>query len=330
MPAARFPRASRESVNQAVLTDVWSQWLLHTRHADDSEYQRAVHSLVRELADRVLDGARLSPGLSMVDVGSGDGLLAFRAIERVGATLSVRLADISLPLLRHAEARATELGVSNQCSFIECSADNLEPIADASTDVVTTRAVLAYVADKAAAFREFHRILRPGGRISIAEPILQDEAFYACALRRRVDDAAMRPSPDPFLALLHRWKAAQYPDTEEGRAKSPIANYGERDLLNLARASGFVESHLELHIDDRPSLISSWEIFLGVSPHPLAPPLKVILAEQFTAEERQLFERLVRPTVESGKNITTERIAYLTAAKPADSRMARPFEARRA
>lgn len=46
------------------------------------------------------------------------------------------------------------------------------------------------------------------------------------------------------------------------------------------------------------------------------PPLKQILAEQFTPDERQLFEQMVRPTVESGNNVTTERSVYLQAQRP--------------
>ncbi|MHB8723679.1 MAG: methyltransferase domain-containing protein [Steroidobacteraceae bacterium] len=102
-------------------------------------------------------------------------------------------------------------------------------IADGSVDVVATRAVLAYVADKKAALGEFLRILKPGGRLSIAEPILQDDAFHARALRKRIEDPSQ--PVDRFLTLLHRWKAAQFPDTEETFAKSPIVNYSERDLL---------------------------------------------------------------------------------------------------
>lgn len=66
-------------------------------------------------------------------------------------------------------------------------------------------------------------------------------------------------------------------------------------------------------IDVVPSLITSWNVFLASSPHPWAPSLTQILAEQFTAAERQLFEQMVRPTVESGTNITTERSTYLQA-----------------
>jgi arsenite methyltransferase len=297
-------------------SDVWSEWLLHRRHADDAAYARVVRTVVERIADRVLDAANLSAGMSLADIGAGEGLLAFKAIERIGPSLRVTMTDISAPLLRHAEANSVERNVRSQCTFLECSAEKLFGIADSTLDVVATRAALAYVPGKSAALREFHRVLKPGGRLSIAEPILQDEAFFARALRKRVD---VQPagSEDRFLTLLHRWKAAQFPDTEELCSASPITNYSERDLLNIVRGSGFAEIHLELHIDVAPSLITSWEVFLNSSPHPWAPPLSLILAEKFTPDERQFFEQIVRPTVEAGQNYSTERIAYLSAAKPA-------------
>jgi arsenite methyltransferase len=298
------------------VTDAWSEWLLHRRHADDPAYQRVVHDVVGRLADRVLDDANLSPGMILADVGAGEGLLAFRAIERVGPMLEVVLTDISATMLRHAEALAVQRGVRSQCRFLECSADNLTDLADSSVDIVATRAVLAYVADKSTALREFHRVLKPGGRISVAEPILQDEAFFARALRQRLEAQGPR-SPDRFLTLMHRWKAAQFPDTEEQCAKSPIVNYSERDLLNFVHGAGFTDIHLQLNIDVTPSPITSWDVFLGSSPHPWAPSLSQILAAQFTAEEKLFFEQIMRPMVESGKNLTTDRIVYLNAKRPA-------------
>ena len=273
-----------------------------------------VQAVVEGYADRVLDGAQLAVGMTLVDVGAGEGLVAFRAIDRIGPSLRVTLTDVSAPMLRYAESVALQRNVRPQCTFLECTADNLKGIADASVDVVATRAVLAYVADKKAALGEFFRILKPGGRLSIAEPILQDDAFYARALRKRVEDQSH--PVDRFLTLLHRWKAAQFPDTAEACAKSPIANYSERDLLNMVRTAGFAQIHLQLHMDVVPSLIKSWDVFLGSSPHPWAPSLKQILAEQFTPDECQLFEQMVRPTVESGSNITTERSVYLQAQTP--------------
>ena len=175
--------------------------------------------------------------------------------------------------------------------------------------------MLAYVADKKAALRECFRILKPGGRLSIAEPILQDDAFYARALRARVEDAS-RPA-DRFVILLHRWKAAQFPDTDRPCGQPDRQLFRARFAEPGPRV-GFAEVHLQLHIDVAPSLITSWEIFLGTSPHPWAPSLKQIMQERFSPEERQFFEHMVRPTVESGRNMNTERAVYLQAQKPAD------------
>ncbi len=229
-------------------SDVWSEWLLHRRHGDDPTLAHAVRCDVERYADRVLDQAQLTAGMTLVDIGAGEGLIAFRAIERIGPSLRVLLTDISAALLHHAEALAVERGVRAQCTFLCCPADQLTEIPDASVDVVATRAVLAYVADKPAALREFHRILKPGARISLAEPILQDDALMASALRSMIE-ARGTLSQDRFLPLLHRWKAAQYSDTPERIAKSPIANYSERNLFDFVRTCGFTEIHLELHLD---------------------------------------------------------------------------------
>jgi arsenite methyltransferase len=296
-------------------SDVWSEWLLHRRHGDDPTFAAQVRNEVGSYADRILDAAKLAPGMKLADIGAGEGVVAFRAIERIGPTLSVLLTDVSAPMIRHAAQNALKRRVHSQCAFLHCPAEKLDGIADASVDVVTTRAVLAYVSDKSAALREFRRILKPGGRLSIAEPVLQDDAFGATALRMLIDNKTAKPL-DRFLPLLHRWKAAQYPDTHEKIAKNPIANYSERNLFEFVRVAGFVEIHLELHIDMRPSVIRSWEVFLHSSPHPWAPPPSVILAEQFSAEERQYFEQIMRPIVESPDAVTTSRIVYLNATRP--------------
>lgn len=295
--------------------DLWADWLLERRYGGDPAHEAAVKRVVATYADRVIDHARLVSGMRFADVGCGEGLLTWRSFERFGPNLHAVLTDLSAPLLKLARENAAARGLAAACSFLECSADRLEPIATASLDAVMTRAAVAYVADKAAVFHEFHRILAPGGRIALAEPILQDEAFAVRALRERVEAATGLPQ-DRFLMLLHRWKAAQYPDTEEARARNPLVNFSERDLLAFVGDAGFVDVHVELHIDVTPALVTSWPVYLQTSPHPWAPSLGSILAERFTADERRFFEELVRPTVESGRNVDVERIAYVTARKP--------------
>lgn len=299
------------------MADVWSQWLLHRRHADDPQLHRAVRTVVDRYVERVLEGARLAVDETLVDVGTGEGLVAFRAIERVGETLRVWLTDVSEPMLQHARVQAVARGVEGQCSILCCAAEHLEGLCDASADAVTTRSVLAYVNDKVAALREFHRVLKPGGRISLAEPVFQDEAIAAQAIKAVIDSKPAE-GVSPLMVLLHRWQAAQFPDTPERIRACPIANYSERDLVRFAQNAGFVDVHLELHIDTGPSITRSWDAFIHSSPHPLAPPLSLIMAEQFTAAERELFERSMRPVIENPNAVSTTRIAYLTAGKPFD------------
>ncbi len=294
--------------------DVWSDWLLHRRHGDDPAFAKVVRAEVSRFVDRVLDAAQLAPGMRLADIGTGEGVIALRAIERIGPTLSAVLTDVSRAMLRHAESCALERRVHSQCTFLHCPADHLDGIEAASVDVVTTRAVLAYVEDKRAALDEFHRILKPGGRISIAEPILQDDAFMATALKMRLETEDPR-TKDRFLPLLHRWKSAQYPDSQQQISNNPLVNYSERNLFEFVRQAGFLDIHLELHIDLLPSVIRSWDVFLNSSPHPWAPAPGTILAEQFNPTEQQLFEAVMRPTIEAPDAVTISRNVYLNATK---------------
>ncbi|WP_395065189.1 class I SAM-dependent methyltransferase [Paraburkholderia silvatlantica] len=298
-----------------VIHDNWSTWILRQRHGDDRAREHDVRVEITKYADRVLDAVRLRPGMTLADIGTGDGLVGFRAIERAGASIRVVMTDISTPLLQHAEDTARSLGVSGQCAFVRGSAEQLEGIADEAVDAATMRAVLAYVEDKPAAMRELYRILKPGARFAIAEPILRDEALEVCMLKRLVDEGAFN-ADDPFFPLLLRCRAAQFPDTEEKLRSLPITNYGERDLVRYAMDAGFTDIHLELHIDVRTEDCLPWETFIRTSPHPLAPALEDVLETEFTHDERTYLEVRMRAIFESGKQFGAERIAYLTAKRP--------------
>lgn len=296
-------------------SDIWSDWLLGQRHGQDPEYQALVQKAVLRYAHRLLDGAQLAPGMTLVDLGSGEGLIPFEAIRRIGPSLQVVLSDISAPMLRHAREQAERLGVAAQCRFVQSPADDLRALDSGLADVLTSRSVLAYVADKKAALAECFRVLKPGGRLSIAEPVFQDDALAVCALKQKLD-AEAPGLRDPAQLMLHRWKSAQFPDTHEKIAADPLTQYNERTLLHFAQAAGFTDAHLELHIDQRPADFNRWETFLDMSPIPGKPTLRTILDTQFSADERSFFECSLRPAIESGKSQTLDRMAYLQARKP--------------
>jgi ubiquinone/menaquinone biosynthesis C-methylase UbiE len=299
--------------------DVWFGWLLDRRFGGDEEHKQTMLAAVEGYADRVLDGAQLAPGMTLADIGSGYGLIAFKAISRIGSSLRVILTDISPLLLRRAEQHATELGVRDQCVFIKSGADKLTGIADATVDVATTRASLAYVVDKGAALREFRRVLKPGGRISLAEPILQDYAFETVAMGNFLATVPANHPEYQFMRLQHRVKSAQYPSTEREILQTPMTSFSERDLVRFLREAGFVEIHLELHIDVGPTPVATWEGYLKSALHPWAPTVGQIMAERFSPDERTLYEKTMRPLIEARESIDVATIAYVTARKPAHS-----------
>jgi ubiquinone/menaquinone biosynthesis C-methylase UbiE len=152
--------------------DRWHRWLLDTRFGGDTAFrEKDLADFLYPVRDTVLDKARLRPGDTVLDVGTGDGLIAFGALERLGSSGHVIFSDISQDLLDHCRAAAAAEGLLNRCRFVLAPADSLASVADASADLVTTRSVLIYVKDKAAALREFYRVLTAGGRVSLFEPI---------------------------------------------------------------------------------------------------------------------------------------------------------------
>jgi len=152
--------------------DRWHRWLLDVRFGGDAAArEQDLTEFLYPVRDKVLDNANPQPVDTLLDVGTGDGLIAFGALQRLGPSGHVIFSDISQDLLDHCQAAAAAEGLLDRCRFVLTSADFLTEIADASVEVVTTRSVLIYVKDKAAALRKFYRVLRPGGRVSLFEPI---------------------------------------------------------------------------------------------------------------------------------------------------------------
>jgi hypothetical protein len=76
---------------------------------DNPAYAAVVQAAVAGYADRVLDAAQLRAGMTLADVGAGEGVIAFRSIDRIGPSLRCVLTDVSRPMPRYAEAAAARI-----------------------------------------------------------------------------------------------------------------------------------------------------------------------------------------------------------------------------
>jgi ubiquinone/menaquinone biosynthesis C-methylase UbiE len=293
--------------------DAWARWLLERRHgADPHELERVLRTLT-DVREHVLDHARIAAGEVVLDVGCGDGLIAFGALQRVGEQGRVIFSDISQDLLDHCRSLAESLGRLDQCTFVRASAEDLGVLADASVDAVTTRSVLIYMKDKPGALREFHRVLKPGGRLSIFEPI---NRFAYPEPPHRFMGYDVTPVQDLAMKLLAAYARAQ------SVCENTMLDFDERDLLRYAEGAGFVEVQGDLHLEVVPYAsarmvhpTSSWEAFWRSAPNPLAPTLEEALAQGLTPAEAERFVAHLRPLVEARRGIHRLATLYLWALK---------------
>jgi arsenite methyltransferase len=272
-----------------VQRDKWAEWLVARRFEGRSqeEIDEWADSLAR-VRERVLDRARLEKDDVVLDVGAGTGLLVFGALDRIGPDGSVVALDISVDCLEELLARCDDPRVA----YLVGSAEVL-PLPDESVDVVLTRSVLIYVREKAEAAREFNRVLRPGGRVSIFEPVNRRntqpwELFDFRDLEGRV-----------IADFRRRWP----PD-------HPMLDFDVGEMERWFAAAGFHDLAVET-CEDAHSMTPG-SVLHGVGA-PGCPSLVEAWREAFTPEE---VDRLVTTVEAAGPVRWKGTVLYLSGRKP--------------
>ncbi len=115
----------------------------------------------------------LSPGATVLDIGCGAGFDSFIAARQVGERGRVISVDMTPAMLEKAAAGAREAGIAN-IEFREGLAEAL-PAPDQSIDVVISNGVINLCPDKMVVMQEVNRVLKPGGRIQIADIVVHKE-----------------------------------------------------------------------------------------------------------------------------------------------------------
>jgi len=290
-------------------SDPWAAWLLKNRHGGSEENrQRAIEGL-RPVRDKVLENARISKGDTLLDVGTGDGLIGFGAMDKVGADGQIIFSDISQELLDVCKAYATEAGLLDRCEFIKANATDLSAVPSESIDVVTTRSVIIYVQKKQAAFDEFFRVLKKGGRVSIFEPIAKLSSEFVPR-----SDYYLGYDIRPVKELVEKVKVAH---KAQYGAQSTMSDFDERDLVKMLDKSGFdfIRMELEVTLGNAGMMSGNWEAFYNASPNPLVPTLREQVETALTSEEQERFIAHIKPLVESNTGRTAQCHAFVMAIK---------------
>lgn len=282
--------------------DKRAQWILKRRHGGDPEVLRYTLAALAPIRDRVLTGAALQLGQTVLDVGCGDGLIGFAAAEAVGRSGTVIFSDMSRDLLDQCRELATEQALLDRCRFVQAQASRLEGVDDNAVDAVVLRSVLIYEADKAAAFSEFLRVLRPGGHLSLFEPINRNSTFLGA-----LDTG---PAAELMARVMQVFEAIQPADSD------PMRNFDERDLLTFTEIAGFENIHLDLSIDVHRTPPMPWDKLVNIASNPLLPTLGEAMRQALTTDEIERLTAQLRPRIEQGGNIRRTATAYLSASRP--------------
>ena len=163
--------------------------------------------------ERLLEPADVRTGQIVGDLGCGPGFLSMQLLDKVGPTGRVHAFDVSADFVTRTRQKAKAGGISDRLTLHHLSSERL-PVEDATLDRIIAKNVMVYVDDPLETFREFRRILKPGGK---AHAIDSDFAMFA------IDPVP----PQDWRGLL---------DAASHTFRTP--NIG-RKLYGLAHAAGF-------------------------------------------------------------------------------------------
>ena len=157
-----FTSQAYAAANDEEATKAASAWL----------EEQSLHPFIREVAARSLERLAIAEGEAVLDLGCGTGVFLPGLAALVGPTGRVVGLDHAPAFLAQARERLAKAGLAESVELVEADAHHV-PFDDATFDAAHAERVFMHLQDPAGALRELQRVVRPGGRVVIAEIFAQ-------------------------------------------------------------------------------------------------------------------------------------------------------------
>jgi ubiquinone/menaquinone biosynthesis C-methylase UbiE len=243
----------------------------------------------------------------VVDLGAGTGLLALEARRRVKGSGYVVAVDVSADALSECRRQAE---AAENVAPLACVVGDVShiPLASKSVDVVMTRSVLIYLADKEAGVRELYRVLKPKGRASLFEPINEVSEQG----RNRVRASGFYDELQPEWGEIRTYYEAHKEDWW-----GTLVGWDERELIGWFEAAGFssVKVSYELISGVRARKPQKADVAAGIRgrPNPNTPSYEEVAREVLGDRADDYLERYAQFLVKGEGPRSTSASVYLVA-----------------
>jgi len=252
--------------------DNWTEWLKSTRfsYMSDAQKSQTINWLVN-VRDNILNIAQIMPMDTVLDIGTGNGLLAFGAYELISPSGKVIASDKFENCLEECKKFAHDSNIKD-IDFLQSDANNIN-LPENSVDVIVMRSVLVHIIDKQKPICDFYRVLKHNGRLSFYEPVISSNTRY-----------------NELVDLSKLDIANKIIDAEEkimNDSNDSLTNFSAESIERNLKQAGFDEVIIEPVIEESKYTITDGmiETWFSAPPSPGGKTMEDRLLKYLTQEE---------------------------------------------
>ena len=281
----------------------WSKWLEKSRfdYMTEEQKQQTMQWLF-SVRNAVLNNANIKPNDTIIDLGTGNGLLALGALEYINEKGKIIFSDKFEDCISTCKELVKDLNIKKQCEFLlaDCCDINLP---QNYVDKAVMRSVLVHILDKKQALSEIHRILKPNGIFSAFEPIISSNT--RCW---ELVESSLISDYDEFKKAENDFMS---------RKDDPLTNFDETTISNDLDEIGFSDGILDKQIVSSSYVVQKGmvENWLTIPPSPGAKTSKEKFLTYFEEKKVNNYISELQQALENKIITVNSNVLYIKAIK---------------